>query len=171
MPESPRWLIARDCLDEAQTILESFGGKNEKTTVDSQALRSVIKKVREDQLARERKSKKYSLLDLLRSPKLRKWTSIICYQWYDCPLGVVSCCFSFTLKLKAFLSYTHIVLFVFSLLFLFLAPLSNYAYITLVYFYLLFSCYHYLLTFYLHCIPRLLLILTINNYSSSLNGL
>ncbi|XP_074612948.1 organic cation transporter protein-like isoform X2 [Acropora palmata] len=82
MPESPRWLIARDCLDEAQTILESFGGKNEKTTVDSQALRSVIKKVREDQLARERKSKKYSLLDLLRSPKLRKWTSIICYQWF-----------------------------------------------------------------------------------------
>jgi len=82
MPESPRWLIARDCLDEAQTILESFGGKNDKTTVDSQALRSVIKKVREDQLARERKSKKYSLLDLLRSPKLRKWTSIICYQWF-----------------------------------------------------------------------------------------
>lgn len=82
MPESPRWLIARDCLDEAQTILESFGGNNEKTTVDSQALRSVIKKVREDQLARERKSKKYSLLDLLRSPKLRKWTSIICYQWF-----------------------------------------------------------------------------------------
>lgn len=84
MPESPRWLITRDRLDEAQTILESFGGKNEKTTVDSQALRSVIKKVREDQLARERKSKKYSLLDLLRTPKLRKWTFTICYQWYDC---------------------------------------------------------------------------------------
>lgn len=84
MPESPRWLIARDRLDEAQTILESFGGKNEKTTVDSQALRSVITKVREDQLARERKSKKYSLLDLFRTPKLRKWTFTICYQWYDC---------------------------------------------------------------------------------------
>ena len=81
IPESARWLIARGHLDEAQTVLESYGGKN-KSVVDSQVLRAVIEKIRGAQVAREQNSKKHSLIDLLRTPKLRKWTLIICYQWY-----------------------------------------------------------------------------------------
>ncbi|XP_067038000.1 organic cation transporter protein-like isoform X2 [Acropora muricata] len=81
IPESARWLIARGHLDEAQTVLESYGGKN-KSAIDSQALRAVIEKIRGAQLAKEQNSKKHSLIDLLRTPKLRKWTLIICYQWF-----------------------------------------------------------------------------------------
>ncbi|KAL9982536.1 hypothetical protein ACROYT_G004590 [Oculina patagonica] len=48
IPESPRWLIANDRLDEAQTIIERFGGKKKKPL----------------------------------NSELRKWTPIICYQWF-----------------------------------------------------------------------------------------
>jgi len=38
--------------------------------------------VRRDQIEQEREAKKYTPIDLFRTPKLRKWTTIICYQWY-----------------------------------------------------------------------------------------
>jgi len=80
-PESPRWLIAHDRLDEAQSIIERFGGKNEKP-VDSEVLRALLENVRRDQLEREREAKKYTPIDLFRTPKLRKWAVIFCYQWF-----------------------------------------------------------------------------------------
>ena len=42
-----------------------------------------MEKVRRHQLEREREAKKYTPIDLFRTPKLRKWTVIICYQWYE----------------------------------------------------------------------------------------
>jgi len=42
-----------------------------------------LEKVRKDQLEREREAKKYTPIDMFRTPKLRKWTMIICYQWYE----------------------------------------------------------------------------------------
>jgi len=80
IPESPRWLIAHDRLDEAQSIIQRFGGKKDKP-VNSEELKALLEKVRRDQLEREREAKKYSPIDLFRTPKLRKWTAIICYQW------------------------------------------------------------------------------------------
>ena len=80
-PESPRWLIAHDRLDEAQSIIERFGDKNDKP-VDSEVLRALLENVRRDQLEREREAKKYTPIDLFRTPKLRKWAVIFCYQWY-----------------------------------------------------------------------------------------
>jgi len=69
-------------LDEAQTVIERFGGKKGKP-VNSEELRALLEKVRKDQLEREREAKKYTPIDMFRTPKLRKWTMIICYQWYE----------------------------------------------------------------------------------------
>jgi hypothetical protein len=82
IPESPRWLIAHNHLDEAHRVLMLYGGKKGKP-LDSQLLRTLIEDVRKDQVAREKQAKKYTPIDLVRTPKLRKWTAIVCYQWYD----------------------------------------------------------------------------------------
>ena len=42
-----------------------------------------MENVRKHQLEREREAKKYTPIDLFRTPKLRKWTVIMCYQWYE----------------------------------------------------------------------------------------
>ena len=81
-PESPRWLVAHDRLDEAQSVIEAFGGKKNKP-VNSEVLRALLEDVRRDQLERQRKAKKYTPIDLFRSPKLRKWAAVMCYQWYE----------------------------------------------------------------------------------------
>ncbi|KAL9982535.1 hypothetical protein ACROYT_G004589 [Oculina patagonica] len=81
IPESPRWLIAHDRLDEAQTIIERFGGKKNKP-VDSGVIRALLENVRKEQLKGDQEAKKYTPIDLFRTPKLRKWTAIICYQWF-----------------------------------------------------------------------------------------
>ncbi|KAK3731639.1 hypothetical protein QZH41_007311 [Actinostola sp. cb2023] len=80
MPESPRWLIAHNRLDEAHAVLMKYGGKDNKP-VDPEMLRVLIENVRRDQLATEEEEKKYSPLDLVRTPKMRKWIIIMCYQW------------------------------------------------------------------------------------------
>ena len=81
-PESPRWLIAHDRLEDAQTIIERFGGKNDKP-VDSEVLKALLEDVRRDQLQQERAAKKYTPIDLFRSQKLRIWTMIFCFQWCE----------------------------------------------------------------------------------------
>ena len=80
IPESPRWLIAHDRLEEAQSVLESFSSRKDRP-VDAQVLRALVENVRRDQLAREQQAKKHTPIDLFRTPKLRKWTPILCYQW------------------------------------------------------------------------------------------
>ncbi|KAJ7377062.1 hypothetical protein OS493_031020 [Desmophyllum pertusum] len=82
IPESPRWLVAHDRLDEAQSVIEAFGGKKNKP-LNSEVLRALLEDVRRDQLQRERQAKKYTPIDLFRPPKMRKWTAIMCYQWYE----------------------------------------------------------------------------------------
>ncbi|CAH3139934.1 unnamed protein product [Pocillopora meandrina] len=81
IPESPRWLVAHDQLDEAKSIIEAFGSKDEKT-LDSEVIRSLLEGVRREQIEREKTAKKYNPIHMFLTPKLRKWTAIICYQWF-----------------------------------------------------------------------------------------
>jgi hypothetical protein len=70
-----------------------YGGKKGKQ-LDSQLLKTLIEDVRKDQVAREKQAKKYTAIDLVRTPKLSKWTAIVCYQWYDITfLMSYQCCF------------------------------------------------------------------------------
>ena len=78
-PESPRWLIAKGRLEEAQDILERFALKSGKD-VDSEHLAHVIKEVQKADV-KNAVAKKPSILDLLRTRKLRKRTIISCCNW------------------------------------------------------------------------------------------
>ena len=80
MPESPRWLIAHNHLEEAHRVLMRFGGKDGQS-IDPQKLKTLIKEIRNDQIMRAAGDKKYTILDLFRTPKMRRWTLIILFHW------------------------------------------------------------------------------------------
>ncbi|XP_032231209.2 organic cation transporter protein isoform X2 [Nematostella vectensis] len=77
---SPRWLVANGLLDEALEILMKFGGKKDKP-VDPVKLRALLEEVRACQLAKEAKER-HTPVDLYRTPKMRKWTAILSYNWF-----------------------------------------------------------------------------------------
>ncbi|XP_031559098.1 organic cation transporter protein-like isoform X2 [Actinia tenebrosa] len=81
IPESPRWLIAHNQLEEAHRELMLYGGKKDKP-IDPNILKTLIEDIRKDQVLKEKRTKHYTPIDLVRTPKLRKWTAIICYQWF-----------------------------------------------------------------------------------------
>ncbi|XP_031557646.1 organic cation transporter-like protein [Actinia tenebrosa] len=82
-PETPRWSLAHDHIERAQAVLMKCGAKKNKT-LDTQALRELLEYVREDgkQIKDGDFHKRYNPLDLVRTPKLRKWTIIVCYNWF-----------------------------------------------------------------------------------------
>jgi hypothetical protein len=79
-PESPRWLLAHGKLEEAHKIIMKFGCKDDEKC-DSAFMMSMIKKIREDQVKREKIKTRHTPLDLFRTRKLRRWTIIICFGW------------------------------------------------------------------------------------------
>ncbi|KAK3747306.1 hypothetical protein QZH41_016938, partial [Actinostola sp. cb2023] len=83
VPESPRWLIAKGKLKEAQMVLESFAAASG-VKVDSNQLASVIRDVKNaeaDARSADGKSKA-GVLDLVRTPKMRKRTLVLSYNWF-----------------------------------------------------------------------------------------
>lgn len=79
-PESPRWLVAQGRIDEAQVILEKFGGKNDKP-IDKQRLRSLLEKVRDAQLIKQDTVRTYHISDLFKTTRLRRFTLIVSFGW------------------------------------------------------------------------------------------
>jgi hypothetical protein len=81
-PETARWSLAHDRMDDAQAVLTKCGGKKNQT-LDQDALRKLLEEIREDEkrINGDAPNKRYTPLDLVRTPKLRKWTFIVCYNW------------------------------------------------------------------------------------------
>ncbi|XP_048576129.1 solute carrier family 22 member 15-like isoform X3 [Nematostella vectensis] len=81
VPRSPRWLVAHGHLDEAMTVLLRFGGKNNKA-VDQVKLRALVDEIRANQTLKESDKTRRTPIDLLRTPKMRKWIMILSYNWF-----------------------------------------------------------------------------------------
>lgn len=78
-PESLRWLVIQDRLEDAHVILMKYAVKSS-VEVDSDTLSSMLQncKAAESEL---KTWTKRSPLDLLRTPRMRKRTLILCYNW------------------------------------------------------------------------------------------
>ncbi|XP_068750437.1 organic cation transporter protein-like [Montipora capricornis] len=82
IPETPRWLIAKNRLEEAHQLLLNYAKKNGKQ-VDSTQLKHAIqefKKEADKNRCETRKS--YGILDMIRTTKLRKRTIICGFNWF-----------------------------------------------------------------------------------------
>ena len=79
-PESLRWLVARSRLESAHAILMKYADKNS-VTVDSETIMSMLEecKAASKRVASEVKR---SPLNLVRTPRLRRRTVILCYNWF-----------------------------------------------------------------------------------------
>ncbi|KAM7426950.1 hypothetical protein ABFA07_021831 [Porites harrisoni] len=82
IPESPRWLIAKNRLDEAHELLMKYARKN-RVNVDSEDLHHAIQEFKKgEDKNRNQFRKTYGILDMFRTPKLRKRTVICGFNWF-----------------------------------------------------------------------------------------
>ena len=79
-PESPRWLVLKGKLTPAHEIITKYGGKKD-NRCDPELLSSMLEDIHNDQVERTSAAKRYTPLDLLRTPKLRRWTIIMSFGW------------------------------------------------------------------------------------------
>ena len=85
IPESPRWLMAENRLDEAQALLQKYARING-ADVESKTLRTTMEQVKRADMTKMEKNEaqnttKYSVLDLIKTAKLRKRTIICAFNW------------------------------------------------------------------------------------------
>ena len=80
-PETPRWLVAHGHLDESFSVLQKCGSKDKNKPTDPQHLKSMLQDIRTNQVQQEKDDKTYTILDLMKSPKIRKWTLAVSFQW------------------------------------------------------------------------------------------
>ncbi|KAK3722362.1 hypothetical protein QZH41_013694, partial [Actinostola sp. cb2023] len=79
-PESPRWFVVKGKLKPAHKIIMKYGGKDNKSC-DPEQVMTMLTAIHDDQVLRNTTGKRYTVLDLLRTPKLRRWTIILCFGW------------------------------------------------------------------------------------------
>ncbi|EDO33656.1 predicted protein, partial [Nematostella vectensis] len=83
-PDTACWLIAQGRQDKARELLMKYGGKKKKP-LDSDNVTAMIESIYNEEMREQEKrknGKNYTALDLFRSPKLRKRTLILCFNWF-----------------------------------------------------------------------------------------
>jgi len=81
IPESPRWLIAQNRLDEAYELLMKYAKRN-RVDIDSTQLKHAIQEFKKEEVRNQIENKKNSgILDMLRTPRLRKRTFLCGFNW------------------------------------------------------------------------------------------
>lgn len=74
-------MIAKDRLDEAHELLMKYAKKNH-VAVESTQLKHVIKEFKKEEVRNRNENRKnYGILDMVRTPKLRKRTVICGFNW------------------------------------------------------------------------------------------
>ncbi|CAG5027893.1 unnamed protein product [Parnassius apollo] len=79
LPESPRWLIAVNETDKAIVILEKVAKENKQPSVD---IRKEVETYQ--QTLQQNQTKKGNILDLFRTPNLRKNILCMAFNWLSC---------------------------------------------------------------------------------------
>ncbi|XP_048583116.1 organic cation transporter protein isoform X2 [Nematostella vectensis] len=78
-PETARWLVAKGNLVDAQVILEKCADGR---AVDSRSLQTLLQDIYEEQQRQEKTTRRYTPLDMIKTPKLRRRTIIVCFNWF-----------------------------------------------------------------------------------------
>ncbi|XP_023232364.1 organic cation transporter protein-like [Centruroides sculpturatus] len=86
VPESPRWLLSQNRLEEAETILKRCLKEN---NIKVENLREIVlflsEKIKNEM--GDKKKRQANILDLFKTPNLRKKTLILCYAWFSSAFG------------------------------------------------------------------------------------
>ncbi|XP_063239051.1 beta-alanine transporter [Bacillus rossius redtenbacheri] len=82
LPESSRWLLARGRFDEAEKILQTMARVNGKSLPANYMLQLKRKFQVEQYVQKKEKNRRYGVMDLLRTPNLRRKTLIITFIWF-----------------------------------------------------------------------------------------
>ena len=77
-------MIAKNRLDEAHELLMKYARKN-RVDIDSAELKHAIQEFKKEEEKNGNQIKKtYGILDMIRTPKLRKRTLICGFNWWVC---------------------------------------------------------------------------------------
>ncbi|PNF37086.1 hypothetical protein B7P43_G07442 [Cryptotermes secundus] len=82
LPESPRWLLARGRFEEAEKILKKMARVNGKPLPGNYMVQLKRKFQVERYVKQKEKHRHYGVLDLVRTPNLRRKTLIITFIWF-----------------------------------------------------------------------------------------
>ena len=74
-------MIAKDRLDEAHELLMKYAKRN-RVTVESTQLKHAIQEFKKEQVRNRNENRRnYGILDMVKTPKLRKRTIICGFNW------------------------------------------------------------------------------------------
>ena len=81
MPESFRWYVSHNKAEDAERVVQFIGKVNGNADINKDMLHEVTETERAEQeihLA----DKKYTFLDILRTPRVLKYTLLLAWVWY-----------------------------------------------------------------------------------------